>query len=258
MSSALGENTIPLGQVTRDIRLEWEDPLIWRWDRRRAVTVQAVPVGLATELRTPELVEKIAKIKLPPGYTMEWDGEYKSARDAQASLVPGIVPAALIMALILVGLFNSYRKPLIIVLIIPFAMIGVTLGLLITRQPFGFVALLAAMSLAGMMVKNAIVLVDEIDALQAAGQAPFDAVINAAVSRLRPVLLAAGTTVLGVIPLLSDVFWVSMSVVIMFGLTLGAIITMVLLPAIYSLLFGIRNPDVSEGSDGGTLTPQVA
>ena len=190
-----GENTIPLGQVTRDIRLEWEDPLIWRWDRRRAVTVQAVPVGLATELRTPELVEKISKIKLPPGYTMEWDGEYKSARDAQASLVPGIVPAALIMALILVGLFNSYRKPLIIVLIIPFAMIGVTMGLLITRQPFGFVALLAAMSLAGMMVKNAIVLVDEIDALQAAGQAPFDAVINAAVSRLRPVLLAAGTTV---------------------------------------------------------------
>ena len=92
------------------------------------------------------------------------------------------VPAMLIMALILVGLFNSYRKPLIIVLIIPFAMIGVTMGLLITRQPFGFVALLAAMSLAGMMVKNAIVLVDEIDALQAAGQAPFDAVINAAVS----------------------------------------------------------------------------
>jgi multidrug efflux pump subunit AcrB len=242
VSSALGGNTIPLGQVTRDIRLQWEDPLIWRWDRRRAVTVQAVPVGLATELRTPELVEKISNIKLPPGYTMEWDGEYKSARDAQASLVPGIVPAVLIMALILVGLFNSYRKPLIIVLIIPFAMIGVTLGLLITRQPFGFVALLAAMSLAGMMVKNAIVLVDEIDALQAAGQAPFDAVINAAVSRLRPVLLAAGTTVLGVIPLLSDVFWVSMSVVIMFGLTLGAVITMVLLPTIYSLLFGIRNP----------------
>ena len=192
-------------------------------------------------------MEKISKIKLPPGYTVEWDGEYKNARDAQASLVPGIVPAALIVALILVGLFNSYRKPLIIVLIIPFAVIGVTLGLLITRQPFGFVALLAAMSLAGMMIKNAVVLIDEIDALQAAGQAPFDAVINAAVSRLRPVLLAAGTTVLGVIPLLSDVFWISMSVVIMFGLTLGTVITMVLLPTIYSLLFGIRNPATQRG-----------
>ena len=102
-----------------------------------------------------------------------------------------------------------------------------------------------------MMVKNAIVLVDEIGALQAAGLAPFDAVINAAVSRLRPVLLAAGTTVLGVIPLLSDVFWVSMSVVIMFGLTLGAVITMVLLPAIYSLLFGIRNPAGARESNPG-------
>jgi multidrug efflux pump subunit AcrB len=100
--------------------------------------------------------------------------------------------------------------------------------------------------------------VTEIDALQKAGQTPFDAVINAAVSRLRPVLLAAATTVLGVIPLLTDVFWVSMSVVIMFGLTLGTVITMVLLPTVYSLLFGIRNSDVTEGSDGGTLNPQVA
>ncbi|HME99027.1 MAG TPA: efflux RND transporter permease subunit, partial [Terriglobia bacterium] len=254
VSRPLGGSTIPLGQVTRDIRLGWEDPLIWRWDRRRAVTVQAVPVGLATELRTPELVEKIAKIKLPPGYTMEWDGEYKNSRDAQASLIPGIVPAALIVALILVWLFNSYRKPLIIVLIIPFAIIGVTLGLLITRQPFGFVALLAAMSLAGMMIKNAIVLVDEIGALQAAGQLPFDAVVNAAVFRLRPVLLAAGTTVLGVIPLLTDVFWISMSVVIMFGLTIGTVITMVLLPTIYSLLFGITDGDVKRNA---AATPTI-
>ena len=97
----------------------------------------------------------------------------------------------------------------------------------------------------------------EIDALQKAEQTPFDAVINAAVSRLRPVLLAAGTTVLGVIPLLTDVFWVSMSVVIMFGLTLGTVITLVLLPTVYSLLFGIRNPDVSEGSDGGTFNSPI-
>jgi len=112
------------------------------------------------------------------------------------------------------------------------------------------------MSLAGMMIKNAIVLIDEIDTLQAAGQGPFDAVINAAVSRLRPVLLAAGTTVLGVIPLLSDVFWVSMSVVIMFGLTLGAVITMVLLPAIYSLLFGIRDPADGRASNHGFELPK--
>ena len=104
--------------------------------------MQAAPVALATELRTPELVEQIAKIKPPPGYAIEWDDEFKIARDSQASLVRGIVPAVLIVALILVGLFNSYRKPLVIVLIISFALIGVTLGLLITGQPFGFVALL--------------------------------------------------------------------------------------------------------------------
>jgi multidrug efflux pump subunit AcrB len=143
------------------------------------------------------------------------------------------------------------------VLIIPFAIIGITLGLLITRQPFGFVALLAAMSLAGMMIKNAIVLIDEVDGLQAAGQTPFNAVVNAAVSRLRPVLLAAGTTVLGVIPLLTDVFWVSMSVVIMFGLTLGTVITMVLLPTMYSLLFGIRN-GAAEESNPGIQIPKSA
>jgi len=133
---------------------------------------------------------------------------------------------------------------------LPWALIGITLGLLITGQPFGFVALLAAVSLAGMMIKNAIVLVDEIDVLQTAGQSPFEAVMNAAVSRLRPVLLAAGTTVLGVIPLLSDVFWVSMAVAITFGLTLGTFITMVILPTMYSLFFRIREPADVRGSLG--------
>ena len=108
-----------------------------------------------------------------------------------------------------------------------------------------------------MMIKNAIVLVDEIGALQTAGQSPFDAVMNAAVSRLRPVLLAAGTTVLGVIPLLTDVFWVSMAVVIMFGLTLGTVITMVLLPTIYSFLFGVSEKVAVEGSKPGTATSQI-
>jgi multidrug efflux pump subunit AcrB len=112
-------------------------------------------------------------------------------------------------------------------------------GLILTGQPFGFVALLGAMSLAGMMIKNAIVLIDEINARNAAGDKPYDAVITAAVSRLRPVLLAAGTTVLGVLPLLQDVFWVSMAVTIMFGLALGTVITMVFLPALYCVLYRV-------------------
>ncbi len=150
-----------------------------------------------------------------------------------------MVPAFIIMALIVVALFNAYRPPLIILFVIPFAAIGVTVGLLVTDQPFGFLALLGAMSLAGMMIKNAIVLLDQINIERAQGKKPYDAVVTACVSRLRPVMLAAGTTVLGVIPLLQDVFWVGMAVTIMFGLAFGSLLTMVLLPVLYSIFYRI-------------------
>jgi multidrug efflux pump subunit AcrB len=123
---------------------------------------------------------------------------------------------------------------------VPFAVIGVVAGLLVTGLPFGFVALLGAMSLAGMMVKNAIVLLDEVNALQTEGQSQYDALVNAAVARLRPVLLAAATTVLGVIPLFPDVFWASLAVVIMFGLAIGTVITMILVPVLYAIFYRVR------------------
>jgi multidrug efflux pump subunit AcrB len=153
-----------------------------------------------------------------------------------------MVPAGLLMALILVGLFNDFRPPLIIVAIVPFAIIGVTVGLLAMNQPLGFVALLGVMSLSGMMIKNAIVLLDEINALKSQGMAEYDAVVMAAVSRLRPVGLAAGTTVLGVIPLLQDVFWVSMAVSIMFGLALGSVLTMIGVPVLYAIIYRVPTP----------------
>ena len=168
-----------------------------------------------------EIKEAIEAIKMPAGYSLEWDGEYKSSKESQASLVPGILPSVAIMAMILVGLFNNFRQPLIIACIVPFAMVGVTAGLLMTGQPFGFVALLGAMSLSGMMIKNVIVLLDQVNFEIAGGSTPYKAVLDSAITRFRPVMLAAGTTVLGVIPLLQDVFWVSMAVVIMFGLTVG-------------------------------------
>jgi multidrug efflux pump subunit AcrB len=154
-------------------------------------------------------------------------------------LVPGIVPAAALMLLIIVGLFNAYRPPLVIVLTVPFVIIGITWGLLLTGTPFGFVALLGAMSLAGMMVKNAIVLLDEIDANLAAGRPRYEALLEASASRLRPVALAAATTVLGVIPLLQDVFWVGLAVTLMAGLSVGAVLTMVLVPVFYATLYRI-------------------
>jgi multidrug efflux pump subunit AcrB len=231
--------SVPLSQVARSIEIEWEDPLIWRWDRRRAITVEAVPVGLATTLRD-DVIDAIEDIELPAGYELMWDGEYRSSRDAQQSLIPGMVPAGILIALICVGLFNAYRPPLIILCVIPFALIGVTVGLLATGQPFGFVALLGAMSLAGMMIKNAIVLLDQIGIEKAAGKSDYHAVVDSAMSRLRPVMLAAATTVLGVVPLLGDVFWVAMAVTIMFGLAFGSILTMVAVPVFYAIFYRVK------------------
>ena len=233
------KESIPLSQVTDSIEVGWEDPLIWRYDRRRAITVQGVPVTLATTLRD-DVIGEIEAIELPPGYSLEWDGEYRSSLDASASLIPGIIPAVVIMALIIVALFNAFKPPLIIACVVPFVLIGVTLGLLVTGQPFGFVALLGAMSLAGMMIKNGIVLLDQINLEKADGKNDYNAVIDAAISRLRPVLLAAGTTILGVIPLLGDVFWVSMAVTIMFGLAAGIPLTMILVPVLYAIFFKVE------------------
>ena len=146
------------------------------------------------------------------------------------------------MLIIIVGLFNAVRPAAIVMLTIPFAVVGMTVGLLATGTPFGFVALLGAMALAGMMVKNAIVLLDEVNPNLAAGKAPYDAVVEAALSRLRPVFLAAATTVLGVIPLLPDVFWVGLAVTIMAGLTIGTGFTMIVVPVLYATFYGIRAP----------------
>ncbi len=236
---------VPISQVTDIVDTRWEDPLIWRRDRRRTVTVQANPILGETlpSLRAAVLDEfEALERELPPGYTMEWGGEYEDTVDAQASLVPGVVPAVAIMAFIIVALFNAFKPPLVIVLTIPFVAIGITVGLLVTGVPFGFVALLGAMSLSGMMIKNAIVLLDEINLNLAAGKSPYQSVIDAAVSRLRPVVLAAATTVLGVIPLLQDVFWIGMAVTIMAGLTFGTILTMVLVPVFYATLYKIPSP----------------
>lgn len=232
---------LPLSQVTKSIGVEWEDAMIWRWNRRRAITVQAVPIRTAPALQK-EIMAEIEAIKLPPDYSLEWDGEYKSSNESQASLVPGVIPSVAIMAMILVALFNSFRPPLIIACIVPLAMVGITIGLLSTKQPFGFVALLGAMSLSGMMIKNIIVLLDQVNIEIAGGSTPYKAVIDSAISRFRPVMLAAGTTVLGVIPLLQDVFWVSMAVVIMFGLTVGSVLTMIGVPVLYACFYRL-SPD---------------
>ncbi len=239
---SFGLKTLPLGQVTEDIRLEWEDPIIVRFQRRRQAAVQASPDGVTFPTLRASVIDDLQAIELPPGYSLFWDGEYDSTVTAQESLIPGIVPAAVVIAVIMVALFNALRPPLAILLTVPFALIGITAILLPTQTPFGFMALLGAMSLVGLMIKNAIVLIDEINANKAAGRSPYDATVEAAVSRLRPVCLGAGTTILGVIPLLQDAFWVSMAMTIMAGLAFGTVLTMILVPVFYATLHRIPSP----------------
>jgi len=238
-----GAQTVPIDQVIDRFSTKWEDPVIWRRDRKRTITLQANPIaGITLPTYMKDVMPKFGvwSNELPAGYKMEWGGEYENSTKSQRSLIPGIVPAAAIMLLIIVGLFNAIQPALIIVLTVPFAVVGMTVGLLTTNTAFGFVALLGAMSLAGMMIKNAIVLLDEMNVNLAAGKSQYEAVVLAALSRLRPVFLAAATTVLGVIPLLSDVFWVGLAVTIMAGLTIGTAFTMIAVPVLYATFYRIR------------------
>jgi multidrug efflux pump subunit AcrB len=240
---ANGAQTIPLDQVVDGFSTKWEDPVIWRRDRKRTITLQANPmagVTLPTYMQGVKPKFDALSKELPSGYKMEWGGEYENSTKSQQSLIPGIVPAVAIMLLIIVGLFNAIQPALIIALTVPFAIVGMTVGLLATGTPFGFVALLGAMSLSGMMIKNAIVLLDEVNVNLAIGKSRYEAVIYAALSRLRPVFLAAATTVLGVIPLLPDVFWAGLAVTIMAGLTIGTAFTMIVVPVLYATFYRIR------------------
>jgi len=239
VTPAFSTETVPLIQVTKSISVSYEDPVIWRWDRRRAITVQASPDGVTFPAMQAAVVAEFEAIELPTGYTLEWGGEYDSAKESQDGLKPGMIPAVVLMILIIIVLFNAYRPALIIFMTIPFAVIGITAGLLLTNTPFGFMAILGAMSLAGMMIKNSIVLLDQIMLNNEEGMLPYDAVVEAAVSRLNPVINAAATTVLGMAPLLQDGFWISMAVTIMFGLAFGTILTMVVVPVLYSLFYKV-------------------
>lgn len=242
VTPSLSSKSLPLAQVTERMDVVWEDPIIWRWNRRRAITVQCSPNGVTFPTLRDSVLADFEKITLPSGYKLEWDGEYDSSSRARNGLLPGVIPAMVMMSLVIVMLFNAFRPPLVITMAIPFAFIGITFGLLITDQSFGFMAIIGAMSLSGMMIKNAVILLDQVGLNLKNGMEPYHAVVESSVSRLRPVVNAAATTVLGMAPLLQDVFWVSMVVTIMFGLAFGTILTMVVVPVLYTILYQIKTP----------------
>ena len=241
--SPVARRSVPLSQVVDGLKVTFEDEIIQRMDRRRTLSVFADPVEMTATALLAELRPEIEAIPLPSGYTLEWGGEDENSSEAKASLaasIPFFIGAMIVLTILL---FNSLRQPLVIWLCVPLIMVGVTFGLLVFDQPFNFLAILGFLSLVGMMIKNAIVLMEEINEQDAQGADSWSGLLDAGTSRLRPVAMAAATTALGMLPLLTDVFFVAMATTIIFGLLVGSVLTMIILPVIYSLFFGIRPPD---------------
>ncbi len=236
--------SVPLAQVVDRERLTSEEMRLKRRDRTPCLTVKCNPseneTAASAFARVRPALDAFAA-RLPAGYRAEYGGEYEDSKDANEKLAPSFLPLAVAMAFIVLMLFDSVKKTLVIFLTLPLIVVGVVAGLLAFGQPFGFMALLGFLSLVGMQVKNAIVLMDEIGANQARGLDAYRAVVEAGVSRLRPVANASLTTVLGMIPLLTDAFYVAMAVTIMVGLAFATVLTMVVIPVNYALVFRVRN-----------------
>ncbi|NOR81258.1 MAG: AcrB/AcrD/AcrF family protein, partial [Methyloprofundus sp.] len=239
--SAMTQTFVPITQVIDRVKTISEDVLIHRRNRVRTLTAQAEPApGLTADSANKLIIEQIEAIELPVGYKMEWGGEYETSRDAQTALNSKLPVSMLVMLIISILLFGKVRQPLIIWLVVPMSVCGVVIGLLVTDTPFSFMALLGLLSLSGMLMKNAIVLVDEIDTQIAEDKDHYDAIIHASVSRIRPVFLAAGTTILGMLPLINDAFFASMAVTIMGGLAFATLLTLIAVPVFYALFFKIK------------------
>jgi len=228
---------IPLRQVASCCETVYEDEIIMRRNRKPTITVFADPIADPATVLFARVRPQIEAIELPTGYELEWGGEYEDSGNAQAGLAASIPAFVLVMILITIMLFNSLRQPLIIWLVVPLALIGVTVGLLSTNQPFGFMSLLGFLSLMGMLIKNAIVLIDEINLQSGEQKDLMSAIVDSGVSRLRPVAMAALTTALGMIPLLFDAFFVAMAITIIAGLMFATLLTMVVVPVLYATFY---------------------
>jgi multidrug efflux pump subunit AcrB len=275
--STSAQKMIPMRQIVSGFKTDSEDATIQRRNRLTTIKLHCDPIdGLPSELFKiikPEIEKAVGvdpgkyygmnfgddpyngytsgtipikdQDKIPlsqTGYYIAWGGEAEDSARAMGGLMVSIPIFFGMMVIIVIFLFNAIKQPLIIWLTVPLAIIGVTIGLLLFEQPFGFMALLGLLSLTGMLIKNAIVLVDQIDLEIASGKDMFQSVVDSGISRLNPVMMAALTTILGMIPLLQDAFFKSMAVTIMFGLLVATVLTLIVVPVLYTIFFKIPNP----------------
>jgi multidrug efflux pump subunit AcrB len=242
--SPVAERMIPLSQVTSGAEVVWEDPVVMRRDRFPTLTVHADPrSGLPSQLFN-RVRSKIEQIERPAGYALEWGGEYEDSRDARAALAQPLPYVLALMVFIVVCLFNSMRTTVLIWLIMPLVVIGVTTGLLLTGMPFGFMALLGVLAVGGELIKTQIVVLSKVLTERDKGKTPYQAILEGGTSKMRPVCMVVLTTVLGMIPLLVDPFFGAMAVCIMFGLTCAAILALIVTPVLYAIFFRVHEEAV--------------
>jgi multidrug efflux pump subunit AcrB len=238
--SPVAGRMIPLNQVSSGTEMVWENPVVMRRERVPTVTVHADPrAGLPSQLHG-RVREAIEAIELPEGYSLEWGGEHEDSARARGALAEPLPYVLALMMFIVVCLFNSFRSTLLIWLIMPLALIGATFGLIVLREPFGFMALLGMLSMAGELIKMQIVVLSKIVGEVEAGVPPHQAILNGGTAKMRPVCMVVLTTVLGSIPLLLDPFFSGLAVVIIFGLTFATFLCLILTPVLYAIFYNVH------------------
>ncbi|MFR9671102.1 MAG: efflux RND transporter permease subunit [Rikenellaceae bacterium] len=233
--------TTPLSQAIDGISIRWEDPVVIRYKGQRAMRAQAnnIPSVGAEDARR-QIAKAVEAIPLPAGYSLKWQGEYETKSDSMKNLFAYLPLAIVLMIGILIMLFKDYLKPLIILLCVPLLFVGAVLGVWISGKSFGFVAICGVLGLIGMMIKNGVVLMDEINLEIRSGKRPLQAILDSTESRFRPVMMASLTTILGMIPLLPDAMFGSLAATIMGGLLFGTLVTLIFIPILYAIFFKIK------------------
>ena len=237
------ETTVPLGSVVSDGRVDMENPIICHYDRLRTLTAQCNPApGVNCAALRTEILKQMHAVDLPRGYHLSWGGLYEESSQSNASVNAQLPLSFGLMLMAVILLFNGVRAPLIIILSLPLSIIGVVAAFLLTGRPMGFLAMFGLYALIGMMIRNAVILIQEMNLLTEgkSGQEQYDGLVHAALTRVRPVLITACTTTLGMLPLLWNYIFANMAVTIIGGLLVATLITLIFIPVLYSLFFRIK------------------
>lgn len=233
-------SAVVMSSVSKTPSVDFEEAVVRRSNGKRVIQAQCDPKdGVSAALIQSELDELIQEMDIPDGYEFRWVGESELKTQGLENILSYLPLAAGIILLILMFLFNDYRRPLIIILCLPMSIIGIVHGLLIFNQPFSFIAIVGVIGLTGMIIKNAIVLLDEIDLRIKTNQSAYSAVVDATISRVRPVMMASLTTILGMVPLIADPMYGSLAAAIISGLIVGTMITLIFVPILYTLFYNI-------------------